>query len=82
MSQVFRGHIPEAKVSLPPFQRAKELGFLYPSRTLPGADNAALFDRCRDALAEQDLGALDRWQSDTGNRDNFDILDDQGWGLV
>ena len=41
-----------------------------------------MFDRCRDALAEEDLGPLDAWHSDTEDLDIFDILDAQGWGLV
>lgn len=42
----------------------------------------ALFDRCRDALKEEDLGPLDSWHSDTEDLDIFDILDTQGWGLA
>jgi len=57
-------------------------GRRYPSRPLPGEDNTALFDRCRNALAEEDLEPLDSWYSDTDNLDTFDILDAQGWGLV
>ena len=57
-------------------------GIRYPSRTLPGQDNTALFDRCRDALTEENLGPLATWRSDTGNLDIWDILDAQGWGLV
>jgi hypothetical protein len=57
-------------------------GIRYPSRPLPGRDNTALFDRCRNALAEEDLGPLDSWYSDTEDLGIFDILDAQGWGLV
>lgn len=58
-------------------------GLRYSSRALPGEGiNTALFDRCRDALTEEDLGALDIWHSDTEDLDIFDILDTQGWGLV
>ena len=57
-------------------------GIRYPSRPLPGRDNTALFDRCRDALKEEDLGPLASWHSDTEDLDIFDILDAQGWGLV
>ena len=57
-------------------------GIRYPSRTLPGQDNTALFERCRDALSEEDLGPLLDWRSDTGEQDIWDILDAQGWGLV
>jgi len=57
-------------------------GIRYPSRPLPGRDNTALLDRCRDALKEEDLGPLASWHSDTEDLDIFDILDTQGWGLV
>jgi len=57
-------------------------GIRYTSRPLPGRDNTALFDRCRDALKEKDLGPLASWHSDTEDLDIFDILDAQGWGLV
>ena len=57
-------------------------GIRYPSRPLPGRDNTALFDLCRDALKEEDLGPLASWHSDTEDLDIFDILDAQGWGLV
>lgn len=57
-------------------------GIRYPSRPLPGRDNTALFDLCRDVLKEEDLGPLASWHSDTEDLDIFDILDTQGWGLV
>jgi len=57
-------------------------GIPYPSRALPGGENTALFHRCRDALAEEDLGPLASWRSDAGDLDIADILEAQGWGLV
>ncbi|MGB5737613.1 MAG: RES family NAD+ phosphorylase [Thiohalocapsa sp.] len=58
-------------------------GIRYTSRALPGSGiNTALFDRCRGALTEEDLGPLDSWRSDTEDLDLFDILDAQGWGLA
>jgi len=57
-------------------------GILYPSRLLPDHENAALFDRCRDGLAEEDLGSLAQWRCSETGRDILDILDAQGWGLV
>ena len=57
-------------------------GICYLSRTLPGQDNTALFDRCRGVLREQSLGALADWRSDRETLDIFDILDEQGWGLL
>jgi hypothetical protein len=57
-------------------------GIRYPSRPLPGRDNTALFDRCRDALTVEDLGPLESWHSDTEDLDIAEILGAQGWGLV
>lgn len=57
-------------------------GIVYPSRLLPVHDNAALFDRCRDALEEEHLGSLAEWRCCKTGRDILDILDEQGWGLV
>ncbi len=57
-------------------------GIRYLSRTLPGRENTALFERGHEALTEEDLGPLARWRSDTEDLDIADILDAQGWGLV
>jgi hypothetical protein len=57
-------------------------GIRYPSRLLSDHENTALFDRCRGALVEQDLGALAHWRCNETDRTIVDILDEQGWGLV
>lgn len=57
-------------------------GIRYPSRTFPGGENIALFERCRDAFAEADLGPTATWRSDAGDLDIAEILEAEGWGLV
>jgi hypothetical protein len=57
-------------------------GIRYPSRALPSCENTALFDRCRSGLHEQNLGPLHHWRCPALRRDIFDILDEQGWGLL
>ena len=57
-------------------------GIAYPSRALPDHVNTALFDRCRQHLAEHDLGPLRRWRCPHTGRTIFDILDEQGWGML
>jgi len=47
-----------------------------------GGVYTALFDRCRDRLEEEDLGALAQWRCSATGQDILDILDAQGWGLV
>jgi hypothetical protein len=61
---------------------ARPDGITYPSRALPDHVNTALFDRCRGSLTEQDLGTLRRWRCAETGRTIFDILDEQGWGLL
>jgi RES domain-containing protein len=57
-------------------------GLLYPSRLLPRSRNAAVFERCADAWREEPLGNLLSWQGASGESAVFQLLDDQGWGLV
>ncbi|WP_058558081.1 RES family NAD+ phosphorylase [Thiohalocapsa sp. ML1] len=57
-------------------------GIRYASRTLPGQENAALFERCGTALQEQALGTLADWRSEGGELEMLEILDAQGWGLI
>lgn len=44
--------------------------------------NAAVFERCADAWREEPLGNLLSWQGASGESAVFQLLDDQGWGLV
>ena len=65
------------------YQAPDELdGLRYPSRLLPDCENTALFDRCCPGVREQLLGSLLHWRSPGGRRDIFDIVDEQGWGLL
>ena len=57
-------------------------GICYPSRLLPNRENSALFDRCRSGLKEQPVEQVLHWQCPDTRRDIFDILDNQGWGLL
>ena len=57
-------------------------GIRCPSRLLPDAENTALFERCRDQLAEQRLGSVLQWRHPEMDKDIFDVLDEQGWGLL
>jgi len=57
-------------------------GIRYPSRLLPDGENTALFERCCGALAEHRLGSVLQWQHPESGKDIFDVLDEQGWGLL
>ncbi|HSO82409.1 RES family NAD+ phosphorylase, partial [Thiocapsa sp.] len=57
-------------------------GLRYPSHLLPDGENTALFERCCDALAEHRLGSVLQWQNPESGKDIFDVLDEQGWGLL
>jgi hypothetical protein len=57
-------------------------GILYPSRLFPSAKNVAVFDRCSPAWQEEPLGDLLTWPDTNGQPAVYQILDDQGWGLV
>jgi len=57
-------------------------GLRYPSRLLPDSSNTALFERSHAAIQEQVLGPLLHWRRPGGGRDIFDIVDEQGWGLL
>ena len=49
---------------------------------MPGRENTALFERCRETLTGEDLSPLANWGSDTEDLDIGDVLDAQGWGLA
>jgi hypothetical protein len=57
-------------------------GLLYPSRLFPSSSNAAIFDRCRSAWQEDHLDNLLSYPDSSGDPAVFQILEDQGWGLV
>ena len=57
-------------------------GLHYPSRLLPDRENTALFERACPWVRESVLGSLLHWRSEGGRRDIFDIIDEQGWGLL
>ena len=57
-------------------------GLLYPSRLFPSSSNAAVFDRCRSAWQEDHLDNLLSYPDSSGDPAVFQILEDQGWGLV
>ena len=55
---------------------------IYPSRLFPGSRNLAVFERCRLHWQEEPLGNLLSWPDSNGQPAVYQILDDQGWGLV
>ena len=57
-------------------------GILYPSRLFPSSRNVAVFERCRTAWQEEQLGDLLSWPDSNGQPAVHQILDNQGWGLV
>lgn len=57
-------------------------GVIYPSRLFPGSRNLAVFERCRLHWQEEPLGNLLSWPDSNGQPAVYQILDDQGWGLV
>lgn len=57
-------------------------GLLYPSRLFPSCVNAAVFDRSRSAWQEDRLDNLLSYPDSSGDPAVFQILEDQGWGLV
>jgi hypothetical protein len=61
---------------------ARADGLVWQSRLLTDRVCTGLYDRARTALADQDLGPLDRWHCPDTGRTVIDILDDQGWGLI
>lgn len=57
-------------------------GLLYPSRLFPRRFNAAVFDRSSTGWQEELLGNLLSIPDSNGNPVVFQVLEDQGWGLV
>lgn len=57
-------------------------GLLYPSRMFPRCSNAAMLDRSSSAWQEELLGNLLSYPDASGDPAVFQILEDQGWGLV
>jgi len=57
-------------------------GVIYPSRLFPGSRNLAVFERCSTHWQETPLGNLLSLPEASGQPIVYQILDDQGWGLV
>ncbi len=57
-------------------------GVIYPSRLFPGSRNLAVFERCSIHWQETPLGNLLSLPDASGQPIVYQILDDQGWGLV
>jgi len=57
-------------------------GLLYPSRLFPRCSNAAVFERSSAAWQEEHLDNLLSYPDRSGDPAVFQILEDQGWGLV
>ncbi len=57
-------------------------GLLYPSRLFPRCLNAAVFDRSSAAWKEEPRDNLLFYPDRSGDPAVFQILEDQGWGLV
>jgi hypothetical protein len=57
-------------------------GLLYPSRMLPGQRNVAVFDRSSSHWRDEPLGNLLSVHDANGDPFVFQVLEEQGWGLV
>jgi hypothetical protein len=57
-------------------------GLIYPSCLFPGSRNLAVFERCKSHWQETTLGNLLSLPDASGQPIVYQILDDQGWGLV
>lgn len=57
-------------------------GLIYPSRMLPCQRNVAVFDRSSSHWRDEPLGNLQSVPDANGDPFVFQVLEEQGWGLV
>ena len=57
-------------------------GILYHSRLLPTAACLVLFDHCATALEENNQGPVFEWSDPHTGINIFDVMTEQGWGLI